>query len=267
VELRAKAPVVRLQVFINRSFSAGNLIMFLGFFSFFGSIVLLPIYLQNLMGYTAFLAGLVLGPGGLSTLFMMPIVGRLVGVIDARYLLSFGMVANAYALYLMSAFTLDTDFWSIIWPRIIQGAGISCFFVPLSTLTLSSLSKPEMGNGSAIFNLLRNLGGSFGVAFITTVLSRRAQFHQHHLAEGFSIYDFKLQQVQPQIQQYLQRGGLEGTTAQEGSLEMVYRLLQKQAAMLSFNDVFWLLSVFFICLVPFVLLIRRRRDQIAGAGH
>ncbi len=267
VELRVKAPVVRLQVFKNRSFSSGNLIIFLGFFSFFGSIVLLPIYLQNLMGYTAFLAGLVLGPGGLSTLFMMPIVGRLVGVIDARYLLSFGMVANAYALYLMSAFTLETDFWTIIWPRIIQGAGISCFFVPLSTLTLSSLSKPDMGNGSAIFNLLRNLGGSFGVAFITTVLSRRAQFHQLHLGEGFSIYDFKLQQVQPQIQQYLQQGGMEGTTARQGSLEMVYRLLQRQAAMLSFNDVFWLLSVFFICLVPFVMIIRRRRDQIAGAGH
>ena len=80
------------------------------------------------------------------------------------------------------------------------------------------------------------------------------------------IDDFKLQQVQPQIQQYLQQGGIEGTTARQGSLEMVYRLLQRQAAMLSFNDVFWLLSVFFICLVPFVMIIRRRRDQIAGAG-
>jgi MFS transporter, DHA2 family, multidrug resistance protein len=267
VEIRQSSPVVRLQIFKNRSFSTGNLIMFLCFFAFFGSIVLLPIYLQSLMGYTAFLAGLVLGPGGLSTLVMMPIVGRMIGRVDSRLILGFGMLVNTYALYLMSSFTLNADFWTILWPRILQGVGISCFFVPLSTLTLSSISKPEMGNGSAIFNLLRNLGGSFGVAFITTMLSRRTQFHQHHLAEGFSIFDFKLQQAQPTIQQFLQGAGIEGTTARQGSLETIYRLLQRQAAMLAFNDVFWLLSLFFLGLIPFIVLIRRRRDSIAGVGH
>jgi DHA2 family multidrug resistance protein len=267
VEWCHPSPVVRLQVFKNRSFTTGNLIMFFCFFAFFGSIVLLPIYLQNLMGYTAYLAGLVLGPGGISTLIMMPLVGRLIGVVDARLMLAAGMLINALALYLMSAFTLTTDFWSVIWPRILQGVGISLFFVPLSTLTLSSLSKPEMGNGSAIFNLLRNLGGSFGVAFITTVLSRRAQFHQGHLAAGFSPYDLKLHQAQPTIQQYLQGAGLDATTARQGSLEMLYRQLQQQAAMLSFNDVFWLLSLFFLGLVPFIVLIRRRRDAIAQMGH
>ncbi|MCU0578897.1 MAG: DHA2 family efflux MFS transporter permease subunit [Desulfobacterota bacterium] len=266
LEWRHPSPVVRLQVFKNRSFTTGNLIMFFCFFAFFGSIVLLPLYLQNLMGYTAYLAGLVLGPGGISTLIMMPLVGRLIGVVDARLMLAAGMLINALALYLMSAFTLTTDFWSVIWPRILQGVGISLFFVPLSTLTLSSLSKPEMGNGSAIFNLLRNLGGSFGVAFITTVLSRRAQFHQGHLSEGFSPYDFKLQQAQPTMQQYLQGAGLEATTARQGSLELLYRQLQQQAAMLSFNDVFWLLSLFFLGLVPFIVLIRRRRDAIAQTG-
>jgi DHA2 family multidrug resistance protein len=267
LEWRHPAPVVRLQIFKNRSFTTGNLIMFFCFFAFFGSIVLLPIYLQNLMGYTAYLAGLVLGPGGMSTLIMMPLVGRLIGVVDARLMLAAGMLINALALYLMSGFTLTTDFWSVIGPRILQGIGISLFFVPLSTLTLSSLSKPEMGNGSAIFNLLRNLGGSFGVAFITTVLSRRAQFHQSRLTEGFSQYDFNLQQAQPAIQQYLQRGGLEETAARQGALELLYRQLQQQAAMLSFNDVFWLLSLFFLGLVPFVILIRRRRDALAPLGH
>jgi DHA2 family multidrug resistance protein len=267
VELRQPFPVVRLQIFKNRSFSTGNIIMFLCFFAFFGSIVLLPIYLQNLMGYTAFLAGLVLGPGGLSTLVMMPLVGRLIGVVDARLLLTFGMLVNAYALYLMSAFTLTADFTSIILPRVLQGIGISCFFVPLSTLTLSSIPKPEMGNGSAIFNLLRNLGGSFGVAFITTMLSRRTQFHQSHLIEGFSVFDFKLQQAQETLSRILIEAGLEGTIARQGALEALYRQLQKQAAMLGFNDVFWLLSLFFLGLVPLVVLIRRRRDAIAQMGH
>jgi DHA2 family multidrug resistance protein len=267
VELRVASPVVNLRIFKNRSFTSGNLIMFLGFFSFFGSIVLMPIYLQNLMGYTAFLAGLILGPGGVPTLFLMPIIGRLIGRLDSRILLSIGVLTNAYALFVMSHLNLDADFWTIIWPRIIQGIGISFFFVPLSTLTLSSIPKPQMGNGSAIFNLLRNLGGSFGVAFITTVLSRRTQFHQSHLSEGFSIYDFKLQQAAPTLQGFLQGRGVEGTTAKQGALEILYGLLQKQAAMLGFDDVFYLLFIFFLCLVPLIWVIRRSATVMIGEGH
>jgi MFS transporter, DHA2 family, multidrug resistance protein len=257
VELRTSSPVVRLSLFKNRSFASGNIILFLGFFSFFGSIVLLPIYLQNLMGYTAYLAGLVLGPGGLATFFLMPLVGKLIGKIDRRILLSFGIIINGYALYVMSNFNLEAGFWNIIWPRILQGIGISFFFVPLSTLTLSNIPRPEMGYGSAIFNLLRNLGGSFGVAFVTTLISRRAQFHQLHLGEGFSIYDFRLQNTAPQIQGFLQGRGIEETLAQQGSLEMVYRFLQRQAAMQSFNDAFYLLCLFFMALVPVIWIIRR----------
>jgi MFS transporter, DHA2 family, multidrug resistance protein len=267
VELRVPYPVVDLRIFKNRSFSTGNLIMFLGFFSFFGSVVLLPLFLQNLIGYTAFLAGMVLGPGGLATVFMMPLVGRMVGRLDSRALLSAGVLINAYALYIMSHFNLQADFWAVIWPRIIQGVGISLFFVPLSTLTLSSIPKPQMGNGSAIFNLLRNLGGSFGVAFITTFLSRRTQFHQHHLSEGFSIYDFKLQQAVPQLQSFLQRSGFEGTTAQKGSLEALYGQLRRQAAMLGFNDVFYLLFLFFLFLVPLIWFIRKGGTVVMGGGH
>jgi len=266
VELRVSYPVVDLRIFKHRSFSSGNMIIFWGFFSFFGSIVLMPIFLQNLMGYTAFLAGLVLGPGGLATLFLMPLIGRLVGRVDSRFMLSFGMFINAYALLLMSHFNLGVDFWTIIWTRIVQGIGISFFFVPLSTLTLSSIPKPQMGNGSAIFNLLRNLGGSFGVAFITTILSRRAQFHQLHLTEGFSIFDFRLQQAVPNIQEFLQRGGIEGTMAKRGALEILYGQLQRQAAMLSFNDVFYLLCIFFLCLVPLVWIIRRSATVMVGEG-
>jgi DHA2 family multidrug resistance protein len=267
VELWISYPVVDLRILKNRSFSSGNMIMFLGFFCFFGSVVLLPLYLQNLMGYTAFLSGLVLGPGGLATLFLMPLIGRLVGRVDSRFLLSFGVLINAYALFLMAHFNLDADFWAIIWPRIVQGIGISFFFVPLSTLTLSNLPKPQMGNGSAIFNLLRNLGGSFGVAFITTMLSRRSQFHHLHLSEGFSIFDFKLQQAAPTLQGFLQGRGFEETTARKGSLEALYGMLQKQAAMLGFNDVFYLLFLFFLFLVPLIWVIRRSAVSTIVEGH
>jgi len=203
----------------------------------------------------------------MATLFMMPVAGRLIGRVDSRILLSFGVLTNAYALFLMSHFNLEADFWTVIWPRIIQGIGISFFFVPLSTLTLSSIPRPQMGNGSAIFNLLRNLGGSFGVAFITTFFSRRIQFHHHHLSEGFSIFDFKLQQAVPALQSFLQGRGFEGTTAKQGALAALYGQLQKQAAMLGFNDVFYLLFFFFLCLIPLIWIIRKSGTVVMGEGH
>ncbi|HSB52065.1 MAG TPA: DHA2 family efflux MFS transporter permease subunit, partial [Dissulfurispiraceae bacterium] len=148
VEMFAEHPVVNLKTFRNISFTTGNLVMFFGFFNLFASIVLLPIYLQTLMGYTAYLAGFVLGPGGVATLITLPIAGRLVTKVNPKGLLSFGIVVNAYATYLMSNFSLDADFNTVIWPRIVLGIGMGFFFIPLTTLTMSSVKKEEMGNAS-----------------------------------------------------------------------------------------------------------------------
>jgi DHA2 family multidrug resistance protein len=172
VELRSEHPVVNLRVLKDRTFLLGNIIMFLGFFCMFGSIVLLPLYLQNLMGYTSFWAGLVLGPGGIASLIVMPFVGQLIKRgIQARFFLVLGLILASLGLFEMSNFTLDADFFHVALPRIIQGFGMGMFFVPLGAASYVNIKVEDIGNATGIFNLIRNLGGSFGTAFSTSSIS------------------------------------------------------------------------------------------------
>jgi DHA2 family multidrug resistance protein len=234
--------------------------MFFAFFNLFASIVLLPIYLQTLMGYTAFLAGLVLGPGGISTMFSLLIAGRLVTRLNPKGLLAFGIIICAYATYLMSKFTLEAGFATVIWPRLVLGIGMGFLFIPLTTLTFATIRKENMGNATAIFNLLRNLGGSFGVAFVTTILSRREQFHQFHLTEHLTPFDIPYQIASQQSTQILQYRGFEGALSQYGGLGVIYKELLRQASMMSFNDAFHITSLLMISILPLVLFMRRRKE-------
>ena len=267
VELYAEHPVMNLRTFRNISFSTGNLVMFMGFFNLFASIVLLPIYLQTLMGYTSFLAGFVLGPGGIATLISLPIAGALVNKVNPKALLSFGIAVNAYATYLMSNFDLSADFSTVIWPRIVLGIGMGFFFIPLTTMTMAGIKKEDMGNASAIYNLLRNLGGSFGVAFVTTVLSRREQFHQARLVEHVTPFDRTYQIMSEKTTQFLHYRGLDGSLSENGGLGVMYRELLRQASMLSFNDAFRLVSIMMICILPLVLLMRRGQGMSSPGVH
>jgi DHA2 family multidrug resistance protein len=261
VEFFTENPIVNLRTFKNRSFSSGNMIMFFTFFSLFGSIVLLPIYLQTLMGYTSFLAGLVLGPGGIATMIAMAIAGKLITKINPKAILAFGIAVAAYAVHLMAQFNLLADFNTIIWPRIVMGVGMGFLFIPLTTLTLSGIRKEEMGNATAIFNLLRNLGGSFGVAIVTTMLARRAQFHQVHLVEHLTPFDRNFQLAVPQISQMLRDRGLIPSLPNQESLSVIYNQLIKQATMRSFNDAFYLLSVMMMLILPLVLLMKKGKED------
>ncbi|MBS1126958.1 MAG: inner rane component of tripartite multidrug resistance system [Nitrospirae bacterium] len=265
VEYFAEHPIVNLKTFRNISFSTGTMVMFFAFFNLFGSIVLLPIYLQTLMGYTATLAGMVLGPGGIATLIAMPIAGRLVTKVNPKGLLSIGIIVSAYSTHLMSQFNLLADFNTIIWPRIVLGVGMGFLFIPLTTMTMSSVKKEDMANASAIYNLLRNLGGSFGVAFVTTMLARRAQLHQVRLVEHLTPFDGNYQMATHQAAQMLQYRGLGLSMADQGSLGVIYGRLLKQASMMAFNDAFYLLSICMICIVPLVFLMKKGKTE-APAG-
>ena len=257
VEFFAEHPIVNLKTFKNLTFTTGNLVMFFAFFNLFGSIVLLPIYLQTLMGYNATLAGMVLGPGGVATLIAMPIAGKLVTRVNPKGLLAFGIIVSAYSTHLMSQFNLLADFNTVIWPRVVLGVGMGFLFIPLTTLTMSSVRKEEMANASAIYNLLRNLGGSFGVAFVTTVLARRAQFHQNHLVAHVTPFDTAYQLSADRVSQLLEYRGLPPGAADQGTLGMIYGRLLREASMISFNDAFYLLSILMILVLPLVLLMRR----------
>lgn len=256
-ELRTKSPIVDLTVFRDRSFAMGNVVMFFGYFAFFGAIVLLPLYLQNLMGYTAFLAGVVLGPGGLIMLLVLPVVGKLTQKIDARFLLCVGLLISAYSLFNMAGFTLGIDLGTAITARNIQAVGIAFFFVPLSYLTMAYIPKEAMNNASAVFNLLRNLGGSFGVAFITTLLARRAQFHQARLIENLTPYDLSYQSALEGIKAYLapRVQGVYDVTQMAGAT--LYKLLLQQANAMAFYDVFHAQGLLFLGLSVLMWIMKK----------
>lgn len=268
-ELRHENPILDLRVFKDRSFATGNLIMFMGFFAFFGSIVLLPQYLQHLMGYTAFLAGVVLGPGGILTLLMMPLVGKMTQRLDSRVLLGMGMLINAYSVYYMSGFNLQIDFASAVFGRLLQGIGMPFFFVTIAFTTMAYVPNHKMNNASAIFNLLRNLGGSFGVAFITTMLARRSQFHQVRLSEHMTTLDpafyIRLEELKRVLAAKM------GDMADTANLAMayLYRETQRQAAVLAYNDVFYIQTFIFLCLVGTLWIMRKAPTGAGprGGGH
>jgi DHA2 family multidrug resistance protein len=266
VEFFAENPIVNLRTFRNLSFSSGNIISFLFSFSFFSSIVLLPIYLQTLMGYTSFLAGLVLAPGGIAAMIAMLIAGKLVTKINPKAILAFGIATAAYSIHLMSQFNLQADFNTIAWPRVMMGLGFGFLFIPLATMTLSHIRKEEMGNATGIFNLLRNLGGSFGIAIVTTMLARRAQFHQVHLMEHLTPFDRNFQLALPQISRILQGRGFVPSLQNQGSWGLIYNQVLRQASMLSFNDVFYILSVMIVLILPLVLLMKKGEAHGPGPG-
>jgi MFS transporter, DHA2 family, multidrug resistance protein len=263
----AEHPIVNLRTFRNISFSTGSTVMFFAFFNLFGSIVLLPIYLQTLMGYTSTLAGLVLGPGGLATLIAMPIAGRLVTKMNPKGLLAFGIITAAYSTHLMSQFNLTADFYTVIWPRIVLGVGMGFLFIPLTTMTMSGVKKEDMANASAIYNLLRNLGGSFGVAFVTTIIARRAQLHQVRLVEHMTPFDSAYQIDLHRITQVFQYQGVVPPAANRAGNGVLFGQLIKQASVMSFNDAFHLLSLFMVFIVPLVFLMRKGKTEEPTGMH
>jgi len=267
IEMFAEHPIVNLKTFKNLSFTTGNLVMFFAFFNLFGSIVLLPIYLQTLMGYNATLAGMVLGPGGIATLIAMPIAGRLVTRMNPKILLGSGIIIAAYSTHLMSLFNLSADFATIIWPRVVLGVGMGFLFIPLTTMTMSSVRKEDMANASGIYNLLRNLGGSFGVAFVTTMIARRAQFHQVRLVEHLTPFDSSYQTATANASHLLQSKGMAAAASQHGGLSAVYGQFLRQASMMSFNDAFYLLSIFLILILPLVFLMKKSKGEARAEMH
>ncbi|RJR33071.1 MAG: DHA2 family efflux MFS transporter permease subunit [Deltaproteobacteria bacterium] len=267
-ELKTEHPVVDLRLFKERNYTAGVTIMFFFGFVLYGSIMLLPLFLQTLMGYDATLAGTSLAWGGVGSLLIMPIVGRLTMVVDSRWLVGLGLVINAVAVYLMSLFNTQVDFYTATWPRFIQGFGLGTTFVSLTTLTMSRVSQEKMGNATGIFNLMRNLGGSFGIAAATTLLARRSQFHQSRLVERLNPLNLPFNEWMERTGNLLGLGPDWNLWDSPLPLAGLYREVQRQAQMLAFCDDYWFFTVVFIVLLPLVFLMRRlpRHGEVKGAA-
>jgi MFS transporter, DHA2 family, multidrug resistance protein len=256
-ELRQPEPVVDLHLLKDRNFLVAVVTMFILGFILYGSMALLPIFLQTLMGYTAMLSGLVLSPGGLVTLIVLPIVGRLLGRFEARWLVIIGVVVTATSMFQMSAFNLQTDFWTIVMARNLTGAGLAFLFVPINTMAFYFVPRNRMNYGTGLINLARNVGGSCGIAFVTTVLARGAQIHQNTLAAHLSPVNPVYLADSQGAAAALGQGGSGAVQAAQQAQGMLYGMVQQQAAMLSFVDNFQMLGLLFLFLIPLMFLIKK----------
>ncbi|HUM05348.1 MAG TPA: DHA2 family efflux MFS transporter permease subunit [Terriglobales bacterium] len=255
-ELTAANPIVDLRVLRNRSFAAGVFLMTQLGFVLYASLVLLPIYLQTLLGYPAYNAGLALSPRGIGSLATMPVTGYLTGKTDPRRLMCAGLILGSFTLFAFSHLNLNAGYWDIFWPQVLQGVALSLIFIPNMTLAMADIPKERIGNATSIFNLMRNIGGSLGIAIMTTFLARRAQFHQARLVEQVTPGDLKARELMFGIQAWFQSHGFSAPDARHKAMAAIYAMVQGHAMMLSFVEAFYIMAIMFAALLPFLLLLR-----------
>jgi MFS transporter, DHA2 family, multidrug resistance protein len=260
-ELTAEEPLLDLGVLADRNFTLGSLVMSMAGFGFYASMLLLALYTQKLMGYDAWTSGLVLAPSGLGQAVMLLVVGYAVNRFDQRIVLSFGVLMNGLATFLMSNVTLSIDFWSLALPRLIQGVGMGCIFVPLQMLAFASVPIRHLPNATALFSVVRNIGGSAGVAISTTLLTRRAQMHQSVLVANTNVWAPETTERLRTWTQHFQAQGADAVTAGQQAVAMLYRETQAQAQVLAFMDDFRLLAIMYACLVFLIFFMHRTRTE------
>jgi MFS transporter, DHA2 family, multidrug resistance protein len=267
-ELMTRDPVVHLRVFKDRTYAAGVFLMTMLGFVLYGSMLLLPIFLQTLLGYSAVDAGIAMAPRGLGSFLMMPVVGTVLGRFDPRKVLAVGLCGASWTLYQLSSLNLSAGYWDIFWPQFIQGASLALLFVPLTTATMDPVPKEEMGNATSLFNLMRNLGGGFGIAAATTFLFRRQQFHTARLSEHIDIMSREAHNWLSSAQHAMTMRGASPSLASARSYGALWGALQRQASMLSFIDTFRAMAIVFLLVLPFLLLMRKpSHRRAAGPMH
>ncbi|HEX6908485.1 MAG TPA: DHA2 family efflux MFS transporter permease subunit, partial [Terriglobales bacterium] len=263
-ELTCRRPVVNLRALADRTFSAGVVLIFAIGFILYASLVLLPIYVQTLLGYPALEAGLALSPRGIGALLATPISGYLVSKIDPRRIMVVGFVLGAITMFQLAGLNLNAGYWDIFWPQVLQGVALACLMIPIMTVAVSHIPKEKMGNATSIVNLMRNIGGSFGIAAMTTLLARRGQLHHSHLAANISAYDRETRQALRGLETWFQSRGADAHTATHQAYGAIYAYVQQHAAMLSFVDAFWVMAVMFLAMIPFIFIMRGIRAPAAA---
>ncbi len=256
-EMSTAGPVVNLRVFRDRTYATGTFLMTVLGFVLYGSLVLLPIWMQTLLGYPAVVAGIALAPRGLGSFLAMPIVGSLLSRLDPRKFLALGLVVAAATLVQLGRLDLNAGYWDFFWPQFVQGISLALLFVPLTTVSMGLIPKEQMGNATSIFNLLRNTGGSVGIATVTTLVSRYSQAHINTLVGHVTPYDGVSRGMLEGLTQGMMAQGSAPAVAAKQGYAALYGMVLRQATILSFLDVFWLLGLIFLGLAPLVMLMRR----------
>ncbi len=248
-ELTEERPAVDLSLFRNRNFALGTVALTLGYAVFFGNTLLLPLWLQQQLGYTATWAGLVAAPSGIVSVLATPFVARLSGKVDARWLASFAFVAFAISYLMRSGYTAQTDYWHFMLPMLVQGLGMSTFFVSMLSISLDGVSAERTPSATGLSNFARITGGSFAASLVTTMWDRREALHQSRLADASSPFD-------PIFRHAVDAFGQAGIGAQQG-YALLTRQMVGQAYLLSSNDIFRASAWAMMAMIAIVWIVRK----------
>jgi DHA2 family multidrug resistance protein len=262
-EWRRDDPIVDLHLFRDRAFASGNLLMFMLGFALMGTTVVLPLFVQTLLGYTAEQAGMVLSPGGFAVMLMMPVVGALSGRVDARLLITAGLIGTAIAMFHLSGFDLSVDYSTLAWARVYQSLGLALLFIPINTAAYQGVPPEKNANASAIINMMRNIGGSVGIAILDTYIARREQANQVTLIRHVTPYSPQTDRMLSLLEHAFIAAHSSAVGALHQAQAELYAIVQQQAALLSYLQSFWLVGAMLVAMIPMVLLLRR---PVSGAA-
>jgi DHA2 family multidrug resistance protein len=260
-ELTDSEPIVQLRVLLDRNFAMGTLITCIYGFVLYGATAMLPLFLQTMLGYSALQSGLSVSPRGIGAMASMVAVGVLVRYIDGRLLMAFGFALLGASTWMLGQINLEIGMASVVLPNLINGFAMGFIFVPLTTMTLSRLRKQEIGNAAGIYNLMRNIGGSIGIASIMTLLVRNSQVHQSILAADAGAGNPIAGGFVRGLQTKLFAQGADAVTAHQKALGALYRSVQQQAALLAYTDSFRFMAFLSLLCIPLVLLFQRVRKH------
>jgi len=263
-ELTTRHPVVDLRIFRERTYAMGVLLITLVGFVLYGNLILMPIMLQTLMGYPPYQAGIAMAPRGMGSFLAMPLVGLLIGRIDARKILVGGFLVGALSQFWLSWLNLSAGYWDLFWPQFVQGVSLGMLFVPLTTITMDPIPKEEMGNATSQFNLMRNIGGSMGIALIQTFVVRQRQLHIGRLGEHISRYEPISRAMLERLEAAFRAAGADPVTAANKAVAALWGLVQREAATLAFLDAFHVLGILFLIITPLVIVMRRPSEGPEG---
>jgi DHA2 family multidrug resistance protein len=266
-ELKQDHPVVDLRMLKNGNFAIATTAMFFLGFVLYSSTVLIPQMLQQLLGYSAEMAGLALSPGGAVIMLMMPVVGFLVSKVDTRYLISFGCVVCSLSLFVMAGWNLQLDYRHAVLGRMLQSFGLAFLFIPINVAAFAYVPKEKSNMGTGIINLARNIGASVGIATVTTMLERRTQAHTARLIEHVNPFSLAYRKVLVGFTATFSSGGSSGADASAKATGMVYGLVQRQAAMQAFVDIFKFLGITFLIVLPVLFMLKKPKGAVNAPVH
>jgi len=264
-QLVYKYPIVNLSVLKDGNLRIGTIMSFIMGFGLYGSTLIIPIYTQAILGWTATDAGLLLIPGSITTAFMMPIVGKLIqrGV-PQTYMVAVGfLIFFLFTLMMHNSMTPDTGVEHIYWPLILRGIGLGLLFVPVTTLSLSTLKGKHIGEGAAFTGMMRQLGGSFGIAIITTYITRLTQNHRVNLIANLDGSKFEVQQRISQIQHGFMAKGFSVNESLKKAYQAMDYSVMKQSTVLAYMDIFLYLGILFLCCIPIILFIKKGKNKVS----